>query len=128
MTYEVHAEKGKDVRAELARAVVESGWKLYELKDQRAEPGGYLPEAHDEGFERRANVEWSVVRVRCHLSMVRRRCQSERSEETRSALGSFFEETGQDSSLRSERKTGAGSDGQRTTDNGQRTIDLGKDI
>jgi len=32
MTYEVHAEKGKDVRAELARAVVESHWKLYELK------------------------------------------------------------------------------------------------
>jgi ABC-2 type transport system ATP-binding protein len=32
VTYEVHAEKGKDVRAELARAVVESGWKLYELK------------------------------------------------------------------------------------------------
>lgn len=32
VTYEVHVEKGKDVRAELARAVVESGWKLYELK------------------------------------------------------------------------------------------------
>ena len=32
VTYEVHAEKGKDVRAELARAVVESHWKLYELK------------------------------------------------------------------------------------------------
>jgi ABC-2 type transport system ATP-binding protein len=32
VTYEVHAEKGKDVRAELARAVVESYWKLYELK------------------------------------------------------------------------------------------------
>jgi ABC-2 type transport system ATP-binding protein len=32
VTYEVHAEKGKDVRAELARAVVESGWKLYELR------------------------------------------------------------------------------------------------
>jgi ABC-2 type transport system ATP-binding protein len=32
VTYEVHAEKGKDVRAELARAVVESQWKLYELK------------------------------------------------------------------------------------------------
>jgi ABC-2 type transport system ATP-binding protein len=32
VTYEVHAEKGKDVRAELAHAVVESGWKLYELK------------------------------------------------------------------------------------------------
>jgi len=31
-TYEVHAERGKDVRAELARAVVESQWKLYELK------------------------------------------------------------------------------------------------
>jgi len=31
-TYEVHAEKGKDVRAELARAVVESQRKLYELK------------------------------------------------------------------------------------------------
>ena len=31
-TYEVHAEKGKDVRAELARAVVESNWKLYELR------------------------------------------------------------------------------------------------
>jgi ABC-2 type transport system ATP-binding protein len=32
VTYEVHAEKGKDVRAELARAVVESQWKLYELR------------------------------------------------------------------------------------------------
>jgi ABC-2 type transport system ATP-binding protein len=32
MTYEVHAEKDKEVRAELARAVVESGWKLFELK------------------------------------------------------------------------------------------------
>jgi ABC-2 type transport system ATP-binding protein len=32
MAYEVHAEKGKDVRAELARAVVESHWKLWELK------------------------------------------------------------------------------------------------
>ena len=32
VTYEVHAEKGQDVRAELARAVVESQWKLYELK------------------------------------------------------------------------------------------------
>ncbi len=32
VTLEVHSEKGKDVRAELARAVVESGWKLFELK------------------------------------------------------------------------------------------------
>jgi ABC-2 type transport system ATP-binding protein len=32
VTFEVHAEKGKDVRADLARAVVESHWKLYELK------------------------------------------------------------------------------------------------
>jgi gliding motility-associated transport system ATP-binding protein len=32
VTLEVHSEKGRDVRAELARAVVESGWKLYELK------------------------------------------------------------------------------------------------
>ncbi|MGH9434319.1 MAG: ATP-binding cassette domain-containing protein, partial [Terriglobia bacterium] len=31
-TFEVHAEKGRDVRAELARAVVESQWRLYELK------------------------------------------------------------------------------------------------
>ena len=31
-TFEVHAEKGQDVRAELARAVVESRWKLLELK------------------------------------------------------------------------------------------------
>jgi ABC-2 type transport system ATP-binding protein len=31
-TFEVHAEKGHDVRAELARAVVESQWKLLELK------------------------------------------------------------------------------------------------
>ncbi len=31
-TLEVHAEKGKDVRAELARCVVESQWKLLELK------------------------------------------------------------------------------------------------
>jgi ABC-2 type transport system ATP-binding protein len=29
---EVHSDKEKDVRAELARAVVESGWKLYELR------------------------------------------------------------------------------------------------
>jgi ABC-2 type transport system ATP-binding protein len=32
VTFEVHAEKGRDVRAELARAVVESSWKLYELR------------------------------------------------------------------------------------------------
>jgi ABC-2 type transport system ATP-binding protein len=32
VTFEVHAEKGQDVRAELARAVVESQWKLLELK------------------------------------------------------------------------------------------------
>lgn len=32
VTLEVHSEKGKDVRAELARAVVESGWSLLELK------------------------------------------------------------------------------------------------
>ena len=31
VTLEVHSEKEKDVRAELARAVVESGWNLYEL-------------------------------------------------------------------------------------------------
>lgn len=30
-TFEVHAAKGLDVRAELARAVVESQWKLFEL-------------------------------------------------------------------------------------------------
>ena len=30
--FEVHSEKDKDVRAELARAVVESNWKLLELK------------------------------------------------------------------------------------------------
>jgi ABC-2 type transport system ATP-binding protein len=32
ITLEVHAEKGNDVRAELARCVVESQWKLLELK------------------------------------------------------------------------------------------------
>jgi len=32
VTLEVHAAKDKDVRAELARAVVESKWKLFELK------------------------------------------------------------------------------------------------
>jgi ABC-2 type transport system ATP-binding protein len=32
VTMEVHSEKDKDVRAELARATVESGWKLYELR------------------------------------------------------------------------------------------------
>jgi ABC-2 type transport system ATP-binding protein len=32
ITLEVHSEKGQDVRAELARVVVESQWKLYELK------------------------------------------------------------------------------------------------
>ena len=32
VTFEVHTEKGHDVRAELARAVVESQWKLLELK------------------------------------------------------------------------------------------------
>src|SRR3989454_9183323 len=31
-TFEVHAEKGNDVRAELARAIVESQWKLFELR------------------------------------------------------------------------------------------------
>lgn len=32
VTFEVHAEKGVDVRADLARSVVESRWKLLELK------------------------------------------------------------------------------------------------
>jgi gliding motility-associated transport system ATP-binding protein len=32
MTFEVQAEKGHDVRAEVARAIVESGWKLFELR------------------------------------------------------------------------------------------------
>ncbi len=32
VTFEVHATKGQDVRAELARAVVESRWELLELK------------------------------------------------------------------------------------------------
>ncbi len=32
VTLEVHAEKGHDVRADLAQTVVESGWKLFELK------------------------------------------------------------------------------------------------
>jgi ABC-2 type transport system ATP-binding protein len=32
VTLEVQSEKGRDVRAELARAVVESGWPLFELK------------------------------------------------------------------------------------------------
>lgn len=32
VTMEVHTEKNHDVRAELARAVVESGWSLFELK------------------------------------------------------------------------------------------------
>ena len=32
VTFEVHTEKGNDVRAELARAIVESQWKLLELK------------------------------------------------------------------------------------------------
>ncbi len=32
VTFEVHADKGHDVRAELARAVVESRWNLLELK------------------------------------------------------------------------------------------------
>jgi len=32
VTVEVHSEKEKDVRAELARATVESGWKLFELR------------------------------------------------------------------------------------------------
>ena len=32
VNFEVHAEKGRDVRAELARAVVESQWRLYELR------------------------------------------------------------------------------------------------
>ncbi|PYV15397.1 MAG: MFS transporter [Acidobacteria bacterium] len=32
LTIELHAERGKDVRPEVARAVVEAGWKLYEIK------------------------------------------------------------------------------------------------
>lgn len=32
VSFEVHADKGKDVRAELARAIVEAGWRLFELK------------------------------------------------------------------------------------------------
>jgi gliding motility-associated transport system ATP-binding protein len=32
VTLELHAERGKDVRPEVARAVVEAGWKLFEIK------------------------------------------------------------------------------------------------
>ncbi len=32
VTIELHAERGHDVRPEVARAVVESGWKLFEIK------------------------------------------------------------------------------------------------
>lgn len=32
VTFEVHTEKNHDVRAELARAIVQSGWGLFELK------------------------------------------------------------------------------------------------
>jgi gliding motility-associated transport system ATP-binding protein len=32
VTLEVHTEKGQEVRAEIARAIVESGWGLFELK------------------------------------------------------------------------------------------------
>ncbi len=32
VTFEVHAQSGQDVRAEIARAVVESGWNLLELR------------------------------------------------------------------------------------------------
>jgi gliding motility-associated transport system ATP-binding protein len=32
VTLEIHTEKGHDVRAEIARAIVESGWDLFELK------------------------------------------------------------------------------------------------
>lgn len=32
VTLELHAERGKDVRPEVARALVESGWKLYEIR------------------------------------------------------------------------------------------------
>ncbi len=32
VTLEIHAEKGHDVRAEIARAIVQSGWDLFELK------------------------------------------------------------------------------------------------
>ncbi len=32
MTFEIQADKGHDVRAEVARAIVESQWKLFELK------------------------------------------------------------------------------------------------
>jgi ABC-2 type transport system ATP-binding protein len=32
MAFEIHTEKDRDVRAELARAVVESGWRLIELR------------------------------------------------------------------------------------------------
>ncbi|HET7212306.1 MAG TPA: ATP-binding cassette domain-containing protein [Terriglobia bacterium] len=32
VTLEVHTEKNQEVRSELARAIVESGWKLFELK------------------------------------------------------------------------------------------------
>jgi len=32
VTLEVHTEKNQEVRSELARAIVESGWGLFELK------------------------------------------------------------------------------------------------
>ena len=47
--YEVESEHGRDVRRELARAVVTSGWGLLELRPMRHEPRGNLPVADHRG-------------------------------------------------------------------------------
>ena len=46
MVFEVESQKGQLVRGDLARAVVTSGWDLYELRPAAQKPGRDLPPAH----------------------------------------------------------------------------------
>ena len=57
VTLEVHSEKEKDVRAELARATVESGWKLYELKTSGLSLEEIFLKLTTQGSERRGRSD-----------------------------------------------------------------------
>ena len=47
--FEVDSEQGRDVRRELAAAVVSRGWGLLELRPDAHEPRGHLPQPHHRG-------------------------------------------------------------------------------
>ena len=51
--YEIEAEPNRDVRRDVARAIVDAGWGLLELRPDADEPRGDLPAAHDRRANRR---------------------------------------------------------------------------